>query len=239
MALQISDKHKCIFIHIPKTGGSTIEESCLFDDQRKKTGEAVGGHATAIEIKNLDTSKFLSYYKFSFVRNPYSRLVSAFFYFARGGNNEKDYYWFDKIFKQFDNDFEAFCLQIDDIPELKKIPHFRLQHEFICDENFNLLVNEIGRQENLNSEANKIFKKLGLEFKKKYLKKSNNRHYSKYYNKKTQEMVYNYYKLDFELFDYKYKIKRNVAHYYDLEYLQYKILKSIKSLINKVKLQVL
>lgn len=65
MALQISDKYKCIFIHVPKTGGSTIEESCLFDDQRKKTREAVGGHATAIEIKEIVTSKFLNYYKFS------------------------------------------------------------------------------------------------------------------------------------------------------------------------------
>jgi hypothetical protein len=47
MAVQISDKHKCIFVHVPKTAGSSIETSEIFEGQRVKTKEYVGGHTTA------------------------------------------------------------------------------------------------------------------------------------------------------------------------------------------------
>ena len=82
MAIQISDKHKCIFIHVPKAAGSSVETSEIFEDQRIKTGEYVGGHTTALEYRETYPGKFKNYFKFAFVRNPYSRLVSAFSYLS-------------------------------------------------------------------------------------------------------------------------------------------------------------
>ena len=69
----ISHSHKLIFIHIQKTGGSTISEilSKNFPDIcqfKAKHDFAIQGTGELCEWKD--------YYKFAFVRNPWDRLVS-------------------------------------------------------------------------------------------------------------------------------------------------------------------
>ena len=65
----IVEKRKCIFIHIPKTGGTSIEY--FF---KKKGGQRK--HALPRKIKKEFPSKWENYYKFAFVRNPWDRFVS-------------------------------------------------------------------------------------------------------------------------------------------------------------------
>ena len=45
---QISRTNRVIFVHVPKTGGSTIEQSTLFNDARKH--HAVGSHNKAARL---------------------------------------------------------------------------------------------------------------------------------------------------------------------------------------------
>ena len=72
---KISEKNKCIFIDIAKTGGLKIERSFLFEDIRKALGgRHVGGHKP---IKSFDQSLFQDYFKFGVVRHPCSRLISV------------------------------------------------------------------------------------------------------------------------------------------------------------------
>ena len=74
----ISKNLKCIYIHIPKTGGMSIE-SMLGEDLKKI-------HQSSIKIKHgtpkeWKYSKYWEYYyKFTFVRNPWDRVVSAYLY---------------------------------------------------------------------------------------------------------------------------------------------------------------
>ena len=77
----IYDKYKCIHIHIPKTAGTSITKALhgkdfvLFDTNKKIWRQ----HATALETReHYGKEKWDSYFKFSIVRNPFDRLVSAY-----------------------------------------------------------------------------------------------------------------------------------------------------------------
>ena len=85
----ISHHHKCIFIHIPKTGGTSIE-NVLRQDKSKGSD-----HRLLHEYSHY--SVFNSYFKFAIVRNTYDRIWSLYSYYSSGGNQQNlqtitDYY---------------------------------------------------------------------------------------------------------------------------------------------------
>lgn len=67
----ISEKHKCIFVHIQKTAGTSV---------RRMIKGRKAGHSTAQEyIAKLGYAKFKRYFSFTFVRNPWDRALSIYF----------------------------------------------------------------------------------------------------------------------------------------------------------------
>lgn len=70
----ISHKLKCIFIHIPRTAGSSIEKSLVGKDWWNIDKETK--HLIASQAKKIYSEYWESYFKFSFVRDPYSRMLS-------------------------------------------------------------------------------------------------------------------------------------------------------------------
>ena len=82
----ISEKNKFIFFHIPKTAGSSIH--IFLKDYYQLEG--IDRKDPIPPIHHMKAKHFLkynnnqkSYYKFAFVRNPFDRLVSAFFDFTQ------------------------------------------------------------------------------------------------------------------------------------------------------------
>ncbi len=73
--MRVSDDRRVVFVHVPKTGGSTID--LMFDrevpDARRVTGRA--RHATYGRLLRADPS-IRSYWSFGFVRDPWARMVS-------------------------------------------------------------------------------------------------------------------------------------------------------------------
>jgi len=62
---------KVIFVHIPRTSGTSIESCITCVPLEKK-------HLRASQLKNAVGSAWGRAYKFTFVRNPFDRLISIF-----------------------------------------------------------------------------------------------------------------------------------------------------------------
>jgi hypothetical protein len=71
----ISHDHKCIFIHIPRTAGSSIEHMIAGQDWWHE--ESSTKHLTASQAKRLYADYWHKYFKFSFVRHPVDRVISC------------------------------------------------------------------------------------------------------------------------------------------------------------------
>jgi len=194
-----------IFIHIPKTGGSSVKKSLC--------GIDTFGHCKAVDLFKQDMEVWSNSFKFAFIRNPWDRLVSAF-YFAK---MEKSY-WHDNISKKKDGhpDYEtvknmSFSNFIEDIcSDRRKYKHvsFRNQRDFICDRSGRCLVDFVGRFETLESDFSYICGKLNRP--KLVLQRINvtsNRcaNYQEHYkSKKEIEMVADLYREDLDIFNYEF-----------------------------------
>lgn len=186
---------KISFIHIPKTGGSSIQKI-------NKDNKIFNIYDHSIyNNKNLLKNDYNI--KFTIVRNPYARLVSAFFYLKNGGGqNELDLSYKKKLDKY--NTFDEFVENLN-YNIIYEILHLVPQFEYLIDNN-ELLYTNILYLENINND----FKNFCFKYDLKNLNfpitnTSKHDNYKYYINKKdTRNKIYNLYKKDFELLNYKY-----------------------------------
>ncbi|EOI5271974.1 sulfotransferase family 2 domain-containing protein [Campylobacter coli] len=192
------DKYKCIFIHVPKVAGSSIERVIY------QTDKWLVGHRKANDYMIFNKDKFESYFSFGFVRNPYDRVVSAYHYLKNGGGTLGDEKWAkENIYKY--SSFKEFVLDLKNPKIQNKIlnwMHFIPQYKFLCDNESNILVNFTGRFENLEEDFKKILKILNRKDQLMHINKSNHVDYKNYYNDVMYKIVREIYRDDFEIFDY-------------------------------------
>lgn len=122
---QISEKHKVLFIHIPKCAGTSVDKSVLF----RPLGS---GHRTLNDFQNLLGSRIDEFRVLVFSRNPWSRLVSAFYYLSAGGSgNRYDLTIRDSFLKPFSSNITSFLESFIDEPrDYLQIQHFRPMVQF-------------------------------------------------------------------------------------------------------------
>jgi hypothetical protein len=160
----ISPKHKTLFVHIPKVAGQSIETIFLQDlglswDSRqdlllrkKKANEEGPGRLAHLKAREyldfnyIDQETFNSYFKFSFVRNPYSRMLSVY-----------NYLGYSRIitFSAFINKVVKKAVERDDF-------FYSSQYEYLYDEG-QLMVDYVGKLENLKEDMEFVLKQTGLE----------------------------------------------------------------------------
>lgn len=175
----------------------------------------IGPHAKCVDIF-VPQGKIAreECFAFSFVRNPWDRLVSTFFYIMKGGRAEIDQQRRDRYLLKYNGDFKSFVRDIeswfflqeeDSIYPDKFIPHFRPQHEFVCDESGKIMVDFIGHVEDMSSDFKRLCAALSLrETRISKTNKSFHRAYHKYYDDETMEIVAEYFARDIELFGYRF-----------------------------------
>jgi hypothetical protein len=190
------NKHKCVYIHVPKAAGTSINLAIY--------GRTLG-HYSAIEIQSKFPKLFRDSFTFALVRNPWDRIYSAY-KFARVGKTESmgvrnpEKYQVEEF-----NSFESFVvnwLKFKDVESLDFI--FQPQFKFVCDENGNLMIDFVGKLEKLDEDMNFVKKKLNTHFNLSHSNKTYKlSNYQDAY--KTQEMidiVRDLYSKDIELFGY-------------------------------------
>ena len=175
----IIDKHKAIFVHIPKNAGTSIEEYFGNESVRIQPSK----HADIYEIKWKFRNSYNDYRKFTIIRNPYDKMVSWYFYLRKMLGKHHRVLEFGEWVK----DPSKFWHADDPISFLKP------QCEWVDD------TVEIIKFENLNKELNNFFDK---EIKLPIINKSKHNHYSEYYNKKSLDIIYNRYEEDFKKYNY-------------------------------------
>jgi len=187
--------YKCIFIHIPKTAGTSIVKS-LFN--------CVSRHTPYFEYQKANKQKFDDYFKFCFVRNPWDRLLSTYLFLKKGGLNAQDEKWAKNNISQYET-FNEFVTSWVNETNIMQWIHFYPQHYFVCDGDLNIMVDYVGRQERIDEGYDFVCKKLGME--NNLLSKVNttqHKHYSFYYSEEAKQIVEKVYHKDIELFGYEF-----------------------------------
>jgi len=190
------DELECIFIHIPKSAGVSVN--------RELFGNLGGAHRSVRTYKRVfGPATFKKYYKFTFVRNPYSRLLSAYRFLKRGGFCDVDKQWAEENLGQY-NSFQEFVHGWLTDKSVLTYNHFRPQFMYLCDRSFEPEVDFIGHFETIDQDFEKVCLRLNVsrELKKYNQGPEKEDHWSFFYTDKELKKVYKIYRKDFELFGY-------------------------------------
>jgi len=186
---QIFHHYKAIFIHIPKVAGTSMERALELSRM-----DNVGGHSTALAIRIQYPKEFNEYYKFSFVRNPYDRISSAYFYLKNikaGGDHQNQLVHLSKDI----NDY------IENYLSKETIIHLWPQYKFITGPFGNILIDSIFRFENLEEDWEKVCGKLKVNLNLPHFRPTKKKLFE--YTPNSINIINKLYKKDFELFGYK------------------------------------
>jgi hypothetical protein len=200
----VSDSHKFIFIHIPRTAGMSLRsalepfaDAANLDFSRMQW-EKEYPHFTAAEISQIvGEERFRSFFKFAFVRNPWDRMVSRYFYLRRFNSrpdeaiNIRGYYPPASLsFTEWLTGNNRHAVHPLDL---------RQQKEWLRP-----AVDFIGRFEDLPAAIDRINSQLGLSIHLPHNNASEHSDYRQYYDASTRDYVSRVFAADIETWDYKY-----------------------------------
>ena len=203
----ISHDHKCIFVHIPKTGGASIE-SLLWPGERRQSDLWMGliskyrnkyqtgglQHLFATQIRDhVGRNVFDRYFKFSLVRNPWDKAVSQFSYMSERPD------LMEYVGMKEGCSFKKYL----ELIQKKVHVQWDEQYKFVYDDNLELLVDYFGRFENIENEAKEIFSRLNLQFDHlPHSNRSGRQNFLSYWDNESLKIVASIYKNDIEIFGY-------------------------------------
>jgi hypothetical protein len=195
----ISHKHKFIFIHIPKTGGTSVEYvllklhgieisleeflplEALSQADKKYYMCGGGGSLQHSPIGSFSPKLQKEYFCFSFVRNPWELYVSEFRYAKKSRKNIKS-------FRQFIKD--PIMNPYHGLPQLSFL---------------NKNINFIGKFENLQEDFDTICDKIGIPKQQlPHANKTKHKYYTEYYDDETRAIIAEKYAKDIEYFGYEF-----------------------------------
>lgn len=162
----ISHSHRFIFVHVSKTGGTSIERALdalrheppggRLNHWRSRLGlhwdhrrHRFAQHDTIVQARRvLPRELFQGYFKFAFVRNPWDWLVSLYGYLQ----HTPEHRHYPQLSQMSFADYIEFEIQRGR----------RSQSAFVCDAGGSLLVDFIGRFERLETDFAQVLEQLGL-----------------------------------------------------------------------------
>jgi hypothetical protein len=201
----ISEASKLLFIHIQKTGGSSIARMLRRDIPDATT--YLGTHDHASWAKEALGSRYDEFFKFAFVRNPWDRLVSWYSMIRQESKGqpraELNLLW--KYVLDNSSSFDDFLLNctetIDDEDGKKSVLYAQL--DYISDESGALIVDFVGRYEDFARDLRHVLRRVDLsDAEIPHENRSRHVHYSAYYTPRTRDIVAERYEKDIKAFGY-------------------------------------
>ncbi len=215
----LSIKHRFLFIHIAKTGGTSVRAALerqrwadpwywpMFLCSRfshlsgHRIATKLPRHAKVIAAKELLPREFFAgLFKFAFVRNPWDLQVSSFHHIRR----ERPQYLGGH--ERFD-DFLRWKLDPDRPYQYHVDTSIELQSDYLIDLHGRLCVDFIGRYEQLNADFETACRRIGIQppalpHRRQATERDSD--YRRYYDTNTAELVANYFARDIDLLEYRF-----------------------------------
>lgn len=206
----LNHRHQCIYVHIPKTGGNSVNRVFGVDWEDHKD---LGRYAA-----ELPPETFAAYFKFAIVRNPWERLLSDYNYQVKKSRPAAS-----KLFVFAPDgarrDFAAWARAVLSDPHRydpsawggavsARLHRWSPQLDWISVEG-RLAVDRVLRLESLARDFRRVADQLGLKTRR--LPHRNRRlhwHYSWYYDDETRALVADYYAKDIAAFGYAFESHR-------------------------------
>lgn len=195
-SLEPFDQYRCIYVHIPKTAGVSVAKA-LF-------GNYGAGHVPITMHRRIfGDVLFDQYFKFTFVRNPWDRVVSAYTFLQKGGMDREDKAFAARHIAPY-ADFDEFVRRWLTPENAHRSLHFRPQADWLCLRDGTLAVDYIGHFERIAEDFQVICKRLGIEADLGHHNASQRRDYREYYTDETAGIVGDVYRRDVTLCEYQY-----------------------------------
>ena len=216
----ISYRHNFLFVHIAKTGGTSIRAAlrryrwgwpytvplalCSLMSQMTRPKHVLGikfpRHAKAIAAREMLPGEFYDgLFKFTVVRNPWDLQVSSFHHLKREHPDRVAHL----------ESFEAFLAAKFDPQRpydyLLDISQER-QADYVSDLRGNLIVDYIARYESLDEDFGEICRRIGIPRPDlpHHRRAESRRRYQDYYDRHSAELVARHYAEDIERFGYRF-----------------------------------
>ena len=184
----ISKKHKYIYLACPKTGTTSIQRFLLEQDSTAFRNKIViddqlikfEGHSKINNIKKKLHNNFNEFQVIGFIRHPYSRIVSSYFFYKKGGKTAS----INPRKRGLIHNLRYLSAKILPFKIWALVYPYKSNKEFFVDDKNETIVQHIGLFENLNKDFEQILRKLDLNFdvsKLKKINKSNHKDINTYY----------------------------------------------------------
>ena len=218
--MPVSHELRCLFVHVPRTGGTSIEaalgmagdvdvedEDRLFGRIRSEKYRQLGfgsdffQHLTLREIRSLESAtRSRDYFSFAVVRNPWERAVSVYARLVAGEAGVLAQQL--GVADPSSLSFRGFLDLAADCPH----PHLKPQLDFLVDDAGVVAVDLVCRFEQLDVCFDEVRRRLNrLDLALPHVNRSVHRHYSSYYDRATRDQVAKIYARDIEAFGYSFE----------------------------------
>jgi hypothetical protein len=177
MRVTFWDQYQLLYVRVPKSGNSSIRRSIEHGEKRRMS-----------KVQIMAAQK--GWTTFSFVRNPWARVLSAFRHKASNDTNSPR--MVDGVYQGFldhgiavraDMGFDEFCELICAIPDDKTDKHLRSQSAFLIHED-EPIVPFIGKIENMEDDWGRLMQQLDADIPIKHINRTqeSHQHYSDFYS---------------------------------------------------------
>lgn len=195
----LNHKHKLLFIHIPKTGGTSIETALKLKHNHMDH-----------EFYKKTLKNYTDFFVFTVVRNPFDRVVSDYKWVTNTiyptPAIELKNMFIGKSFRYFVDTY--YSLEFKDVQQFRDKNWFKEHHLTHCRSQSDILkpvceIDYIIKFENLQRDFDNLCSKTGITQQQlPHANKTDHKHYTEYYDDETCEIVAEKYAQDIEYFNY-------------------------------------